>query len=109
MNVTRPTNNENDYASGPSFGIRKSSMPVDRSVGSQMKMQEAYYKTGGRESPQKALDLTAYRGNLFKQTLSPQWSKTQLRQAQQKYAKISDEVRRSIGNISDLSNKVSPR
>ena len=42
------------------------------------------------------MDLTAYRGNLYKQTLSPNWSKTRLREARDKYNKITDEARASL-------------
>jgi len=55
------------------------------------------------------LDLKSYRGNLYKQTLSPDWSKTNMRVAQQKFMQISDEVRRSFEDTSALSQKVSPR
>ena len=55
------------------------------------------------------MDLKTYRGNLYKQTLSPDWSKTNMREAQQKFMQITDEVRRSLEDASALSQKVSPR
>jgi hypothetical protein len=49
-----------------------------------------------RETGNKTIDLSTYRGNLYKQTLSPEWSKTQLREAQRKYEKIAEDARRSV-------------
>ena len=45
------------------------------------------------------LDISAYRGNLYKQTLAPSWSKTKLREAQKKYNNIGEEVRKSIETV----------
>ena len=44
--------------------------------------------------------MKSYRGNLYKQTLSPSWSKSKLRDQQNKFNKIVEELR---GN-SELSN-----
>ena len=40
--------------------------------------------------------MRTYRGNLYKQTLSPDWSKSRLREAQRKYGSITDDVRSSM-------------
>ena len=42
------------------------------------------------------LDVRGYRGNLYKQTLSPSWSKSKLREARDKYSKITDDARTNL-------------
>lgn len=48
------------------------------------------------EALSQTIDLKSYRGNLYKQTLSPDWSKRRLKAAQKKYSNIAEDVRSSI-------------
>ena len=51
-----------------------------------------------RQGANLTMDVKSYRGNLYKQTLSPDWSKRRLRQAQDKFSKIDEDARKSIDN-----------
>ena len=58
-----------------------------------------------REGANNTLDVKSYRGNLYKQTLSPDWSKRRLVEQQQKFSKIDEEARASIdGKFSPLES-----
>ena len=48
-----------------------------------------------RDNGNKTIDLSKYRGNLYKQTLSPTWSKTQLQEAKRKFERIPEDVQRN--------------
>lgn len=49
-----------------------------------------------KDSGKTAIDIRGYRGNLYKQTLSPNWSKTKLREAQKKYSQIAEDIHSSL-------------
>lgn len=49
------------------------------------------------------IDFKGYRGNLYKQTLSPSWSKSKLIEAQNKYNSVAEDNRGSM-DYSGLSN-----
>ena len=61
-----------------------------------------------RETGNKTIDLSAYRGNLYKQTLSPSWSKGKLREQKEKYEKIAEDARRSVNNSGLSDQRFSP-
>lgn len=54
-----------------------------------------------REGAYQTFDVRSYRGNLYKQTLSPDWSKRRLREAQEKFSKIDVEARASIDSVTN--------
>ena len=57
-----------------------------------------------RQTGSNTLDVKGYRGNLYKQTLSPSWSKRRLKEAQKKYEKIDTDARASMDGNSALSS-----
>ena len=75
---------------GPIVGNRKLSVNKEKARGSSMmdranaggSVRAENYSTalvdGGKK---QTLDVQGYRGNLYKQTLSPSWSKSRLREA----------------------------
>jgi len=52
------------------------------------------------------MDLSKYRGNLYKQTLSPSWSKSKLKEAKRKFDKVpEDRTKSSFDSLSRLSSQ----
>ena len=49
------------------------------SVGPKASLRDAGHRMGA--GPNQTFDVKSFRGNLYKQTLSPSWSKTRLRAA----------------------------
>ena len=82
----RPKNTEQEHASifpKPALSItqdmgkfKPAGGNLDRSIARMAKRGES---TALRESGNRTIDLSGYRGNLYKQTLSPSWSKDKLR------------------------------
>ena len=103
----RSTNREPEFARTNYIGNRKQSHHQETER--QNSMLDWKKKKGGDTTRNKSvlkdggvatIDVTSYRGNLYKQTLSPNWSKSRLRDAQKKYNGVSvdkeDEKRASF-------------
>lgn len=113
--MLKPRNADFDSQSGGIFSSRKQSQTATTSrmgfaenLDSKIDNMKRGKSNAMRETGNKTIDLSRYRGNLYKQTLAPNWSKTGLKEAQQKYDRITDDARRSCQNNSGLSNSLSP-
>ena len=98
--MLKPTNQEPDLAERRPIGKRtqsaavarkgKTSRPVSKMAtasqsGNKAKQQYTTSSTGAPYAASQMMDLNRYRGNLYKQTLAPGWSKQRRRQAQEKF------------------------
>ena len=95
--MLKPTNQEPDLAERRPIGKRTQSAAINRrsKASRNMSKMAAAYQGGNKAKPQnitsstgapyaasQKLDLNRYRGNLYKQTLAPSWSKQRQRREQ---------------------------
>ena len=103
---------EPDRAKHQLIGTRKASQTQEDTRQNSM-MKAATHQRGKSQALKEAganqtIDVKSYRGNLYKQTLSPSWSKTKLREAQSKYNKIAEDLRNQTDSSALSNNNGSP-